>query len=39
MEYVDDNGIPVPEMAEEVVMEGDYVEEYIDAEVRFLGMF
>ncbi|EPB79459.1 hypothetical protein ANCCEY_01396 [Ancylostoma ceylanicum] len=32
VEYVDDNGIPVPEMAEEVVMEGDYVEEYIDAE-------
>ncbi|KAK5971748.1 C2H2-type domain-containing protein [Trichostrongylus colubriformis] len=30
VEYVDDNGIPVPEMAEEVVMEGDYVEEYIE---------
>ncbi|VDO24858.1 unnamed protein product [Haemonchus placei] len=30
LEYVDDNGIPVPEMAEEVVMEGDYVEEYIE---------
>ncbi|WKY16482.1 hypothetical protein Q1695_001268 [Nippostrongylus brasiliensis] len=30
VEYVDDNGIPVPEMAEEVVMEGDYVEEYLE---------
>ncbi|VDM62730.1 unnamed protein product [Angiostrongylus costaricensis] len=32
LQYVDDNGVPVPEIAEEVIMEGEYVEEYLDPE-------
>uniref|UniRef100_A0A0K0D3D7 Uncharacterized protein n=1 Tax=Angiostrongylus cantonensis TaxID=6313 RepID=A0A0K0D3D7_ANGCA len=32
LQYVDDSGVPVPEIAEEVIMEGEYVEDYLDPE-------
>ncbi|KAJ1371516.1 hypothetical protein KIN20_033481 [Parelaphostrongylus tenuis] len=36
LEYVDDNGVPVPELAEQVILEGYNVEEYIEEEVEII---